>query len=618
MTFRTKLFVLFMVAFLLVVGVMAAGGIILTRRTLDESSRRHGEALLGQFQREFERRGQDVAHQVQAIADAEATVRMAIELSRPQADVSVYVNDARGVSQAHQLDFLDFVSSDGSIISSNEWPSHFGTKMDWLVQPQDWAARGAFLARVDTQDGAALGLMSVSTVRVGDKDLYIFGGARVGKDLLSGLVLPADMRALLYLNLDANFEAANLIGESGPVPQGERLAVAIEQERQAPGRRTFRIVWTPDAASAETFQAMPLLGRQSEVLGVLLVGRSQREAASVERQILLLTAAVAAVGLLLALALSWWGAAAVTSPIKRLEACARDVSEGKLNTRANVGGSREIGQLALAFNRMTARLSEQRDLLVQMERSTSWRELARRLADELKNPLLALQTTAESVQRSQEQSPDQANEVSRAQVTELLSEIAKLEAIVGKFREFASLPQAELAAVDLNEIVRGIVKGYEGEFGAVGRPPITPELHLEENLPSIQADAALLRRALDNLILNAMDAMPGGGVLMLRTSGAHDTVELEVSDTGTGLTPQECERLFTPYYTTKQHGTGLGLAIVQAVVSNHGGRIFVESEAGVGTSFHIRLPAKPSRRRITQPTAPLVQEGVPAAPESAN
>jgi signal transduction histidine kinase len=559
-----------------------------------------------------------VAHQVQAIADAEATVRMAIELSRPQADVSVYVNDARGVSQAHQLDFLDLVSNDGSIISSKEWPSHFGTKMDWLVQPQDWAARGAFLARVDTQDGPALGLMSVSTVRVGDKDLYIFGGARVGKGLLSGLVLPADMRALLYLNLDANFEATNLIGESGPMLQGERLAVAIEQQRQHPGRQTFRIAWTPNPESAETFQAMPLLGRQGEVLGVLLVGSSQREAAWAERRLLVLTAEVGAAGLLFGLVLSWWGAAAVTDPIKKLEACVRDVSEGKLNTRANVSGSHEIGQLALAFNRMTARLGEQRDLLVQMERAVSWRELARRLADELKNPLLALKTTAESVLRSQEQSSDQSNETSRAQVAELLLEIAKLEAIVGKFREFGSLPQAELAAVDLNELVRGIVKGYEKEFGAVGRPPITPELHLEKNLPSIPADAALLRRVIDNLILNAMDAMPGGGVLMLRTTRANDTVELEVSDTGTGLTPQECERLFTPYYTTKQHGTGLGLAIVQSVVSNHGGRISVESEAGVGTSFHIRLTAKPSQRAITPSVTPPVQESVPTAPESAN
>jgi signal transduction histidine kinase len=173
----------------------------------------------------------------------------------------------------------------------------------------------------------------------------------------------------------------------------------------------------------------------------------------------------------------------------------------------------------------------------------------------------------------------------------MLSEIENLKAIVSRFSDFAKMPQPELAPVNLNEIVRNVVKLFEPQFGAVGRPPITPELHLEENLPIIQADATLLHRAIENLILNAMDAMPAGGVLMLRTQTIEGGVSLEVSDTGTGLTPEESERIFTPYYTSKQHGSGLGLAIVQAIVADHGGRISVESESGVGTSFHIELPA---------------------------
>jgi signal transduction histidine kinase len=108
----------------------------------------------------------------------------------------------------------------------------------------------------------------------------------------------------------------------------------------------------------------------------------------------------------------------------------------------------------------------------------------------------------------------------------------------------------------------------------------------------VDADPDLLHRALSNLVLNALDAMPQGGTLSVRTSGAPEHLRVEVSDTGAGLTREECDRLFTPYYTTKQHGTGLGLAIVQSVVSDHRGSIVVESVPGRGTTFRIDLPRK--------------------------
>jgi signal transduction histidine kinase len=138
--------------------------------------------------------------------------------------------------------------------------------------------------------------------------------------------------------------------------------------------------------------------------------------------------------------------------------------------------------------------------------------------------------------------------------------------------------------------VRGAVKLFEAQFSAIGRPPITPELHLDEGVAAIQADPDLLHRALQNLVLNSMDAMPAGGTLTIRTRSQNGAVRVEVSDTGSGLTPEECARLFTPYYTTKQHGTGLGLAIVQSVVSDHGGTLAVESQPGCGTTIRIELP----------------------------
>jgi two-component system, NtrC family, nitrogen regulation sensor histidine kinase NtrY len=597
-TFRAKLFWLFTIALVLTIALIAAGVTVVARKAFDENNTQHTDALVAQFQREFERRGEDVARRVQGIANTDATVRMAIDLARPTADASLYVDDARGVSRSYHLDMLDFVSNDGAIISSAEYPARFGYKLPWIKsltagKTVDWVAQGPFLMRVDTQNGPAVALLAISTVRVGDTNLYIVGGERLGREFLGSLVLPTGMRALLYLNLTAKFDPADLLDETGPIKEAQRFEPFIQQEREKPIERKFTVSWTSDPKSAEVFHEIALVGRQNELLGILLVGSSQREVVILERRIQVLAVAAVVFGLIIALLLSWWGAARVTQPIRQLAEGARAVSAGNWDTRVDVRGGGEVGQLGAAFNQMTQQLADQRERLLQAERVAAWREVARRLAHELKNPLFPLQTTVENLRRAKEQNPGQFDEVFRESTGILLSEIENLKVIVRRFSDFAKMPQPELSTVNVNDVVRSVVKLFEAQFSAVGRPAITPELHLEENLPSIQADQTLLHRAVENLVLNAMDAMPAGGVLMLRTSHQNGNVNLEVSDTGTGLTPEERDRLFTPYYTTKLHGTGLGLAIVQSVVSDHGGRISVESESGVGTSVHFWLPSRP-------------------------
>ncbi len=138
-------------------------------------------------------------------------------------------------------------------------------------------------------------------------------------------------------------------------------------------------------------------------------------------------------------------------------------------------------------------------------------------------------------------------------------------------------------------------------------------LNWREALQPIAADPELLHRAFSNLALNAMDAMPQGGALTLRTRQNGDRVAVEIADTGTGLTAEECERLFTPYYTSKAHGTGLGLAIVQSIISDHGGRISVHSQPGRGATFMIELPGNPGTR-----VAGGRAKEISGAPESAS
>jgi nitrogen fixation/metabolism regulation signal transduction histidine kinase len=276
-----------------------------------------------------------------------------------------------------------------------------------------------------------------------------------------------------------------------------------------------------------------------------------------------------------------------------LAAASRKVAGGDWGARVEVRSADEIGELAGAFNRMTEQILEQRDRLVQAERVAAWRELARRLAHELKNPLFPLQITVENLLRARQQSPAQFDEVFRESTSTLLAELADMKTIIGRFSDFAKMPAPQLEAVNLNDVVRGALKVFQAQLSEAGRPLVTPKLELEEKLEAIEADPDLLHRAVQNLVLNALDAMPAGGTLTIRTAqrdGSARCALLEVSDTGTGLTKEECERLFTPYYTTKQHGTGLGLAIVQSVVSDHGGKISVESDPGHGSTFRIELP----------------------------
>jgi len=240
---------------------------------------------------------------------------------------------------------------------------------------------------------------------------------------------------------------------------------------------------------------------------------------------------------------------------------------------------------------MTRQLAEQRERLLQSERVAAWRELARRLAHELKNPLFPLQITVENLQRARERDPQQFDEVFRESTATLLAELRNMTAIIGRFSDFARMPAPRLEPVSVNELLRDSVRLFEPQFAGAGRPPIRAEFALDTEVGNIPADPVLLRRAFENLVVNTLDAMPEGGTLTVRTRRSGSCVYIEFADSGVGLKPEERERLFTPYYTTKEHGTGLGLAIVQSVISDHGGTISVVSEAGQGTTFHIELPA---------------------------
>jgi signal transduction histidine kinase len=603
MTFRRKLLVVFALTVFLSVAAVALLVSEVTRRAFDRSEDERTAALVTQFRREFNRQGEDVARRVEAIATSEEASRMALKLNRPQADSGPYFELAKTTAENNHLDFLEFVESEGTIISSAQWPAKFGYSDDAVGSFPAEVDRGAFLKQEELQDETALGLFAVRATRVGERPVYVIGGRRLDKTFLAGLDMPAGMRALLYENRGDHFAGSLLTDpsttSSDKARSPEKLQPLIDAVRTSSQEMTAIVHWSGDQVEDEIFHEIPLLGAGAEkhrpLLAILLIGNSRRTYVELKRHIRSAALLVGGSGIFLAILLSSWAAARVTRPVEQLAHAAQEVAAGNWSVRVDVLGDDELGQLADSFNRMTTELLGQKERLLQTERVAAWRELARRLAHELKNPLFPLQLTVENLVRARQQNPEQFEEVFRESSRTLLAEIANLKGIIGRFSEFSKMPQPQLQRVQVNEVVRGVMQLFQAQLDAPGRAKISCDLQLEPHLEPVAADAELLHRAVANLVLNAMDAMPQGGTLTLRTREEDGRVLIEVADTGSGLTPEECERIFTPYYTSKQHGTGLGLAIVQSIVSDHGGRIRVQSEPGRGTTFVIELPKDSGR-----------------------
>jgi len=550
MSFRLKVVLATAVAVGISVWVVALAVSALITRTFERRDAERATAAVGQFQREFQSRGEDLARRVTAIAATADVARIVAALNEPRPDAGQFLSEAATLAQEQSLDFLSIAGPGGTLISSAHFPARFGYREEWLAQTADWQTAPPFLRREEMPDGSALGMFAVRTVASPAGPIYIAGGRRLTQTFLDSLILPPGLSLTLREGNDAT-------------PPTTRLS--------------------PSGDS--TLTAIPLMSRDNQTLGAVVATNSRRDLLSLTAYIRYTAIGVGLAGVLFGVALSWWVASRVTRPVRVLARTVGEVASGNWDARAEVSSKDEIGQLASDFNHMTAQLVEQKQRMVQAERVAAWRELARRLAHELKNPLFPLQLTVENLQRARES--DEFDEVFTESTTTLLAELQNLKMIIGRFSDFAKMPAPQLEAIDVNELIRETARFFAPQFGET----IKPVLELEASAPQLQADPEQLRRAVRNLVLNAMDAMPNGGTLTLRTRARGAKVGIEVADTGEGLTPEECERLFTPYYTTKTYGTGLGLAIVQSVVSDHHGAIAVESEPKRGTTFRIELPS---------------------------
>ena len=600
MNLRQKLLLLFSLTVAAAVAAVAWTVLVRIRLVFEQRDQQETALFVSQFQREFQHRSAEVAAAVDHIAASERVRTMAFQLVQ-SGDAAPYLTEAQTLAQDAQLDFLEIVGPDGKIVSSAQWPARFG-----YFEPIAWVDQPTFLKTEDLPDGtSALGLFAIRAVGRSEstaQPVHIIGGKRLDKSFLADLPAAPGMQIALYKEADqspsteqphlgpdfAVFDPKRLINATGEVPYAARYEHLIHTAINS-GQETSAILYLTDhREDSVNATAIPLKSDKGDVLAVLTVSISRSGMVQAQQHIRAIAYGVAAGGILFAILCSLWIAAKVSRPIEQLARAAEQVAAGNWETHVPERSRDEVGLLARSFNHMTAELVSQRERLVQTERVAAWRELARRLAHELKNPLFPLQLTVENLIRARALSPEEFDEVFRESTQTLGMEIANLKTIIGRFSDFSKMPKPELERIDVREVLDRVFSFYDAAT------PDGNAIHFQTRFPTepllINVDPELIHRALCNLVLNAMDAMPNGGTLTLSTNENGEKVEIRVADTGEGMTPEECERLFTPYYTTKQHGTGLGLAIVQSVIADHAGTIAVESRPAGGATFVITLP----------------------------
>jgi two-component system, NtrC family, nitrogen regulation sensor histidine kinase NtrY len=248
--------------------------------------------------------------------------------------------------------------------------------------------------------------------------------------------------------------------------------------------------------------------------------------------------------------------------------------------------------------------------LLRAQRQLAWKEVAQRVAHEIKNPLTPIALSAERIARHLDRGqPDSPNIIRKCSQV-ILGCVGTLRTLVDQFSALAQFPAPQPRACDLNQVAEEALALFAGRLQG-----ITVQRDLEPGLPTVVADPVAIRRALANLIDNAAEAMQGS---LLRLLGVHTSlsedgtaVEVAVSDTGHGLTDEIRERLFLPFYSTKHRGTGLGLSIAAKIVQEHGGSIRAESNSPKGARFLLRLPlAEPQIPAAL--AGPATVEGLPA------
>lgn len=392
--------------------------------------------------------------------------------------------------------------------------------------------------------------------------------------------------------------STNVMTSEGQRAVGTRLAADVGEVVLKGGREYVGTAFVVNENYITRYE--PLRNHAGEVVGILYVGARQAAFFGLLDEVGRSITLTAIVMVLFTLLLATPVTRVITNPLKNLREMAqvsKRVAQGETDARLPVSYGGEVGQLATEFNAMLDTLRATREQLVHTENLASLGQLAAGVAHEINNPLGTILLYSESMQRECAE-----DDPRRADLGVIVKETKRCKRTVADLLNFSRQHRVIAQPTDINALLQELIEMAPRRIKTVTIPIVT---ELDPNLPIIDGDTAQLRQVFLNIMTNAVEAMPEGGALTVRTrKGPGENVTIEIEDTGFGIPHENLGKLFTPFFTTKPigKGTGLGLAISYGIIKMHRGQINVKSKVGQGATFIISLPVKlPAAEQASAP-----------------
>ncbi len=483
---------------------------------------------------------------------------------RPVAPLRAFISEIRTSFYRKLFLFFVFTAVVPVLVLAFTFSAYMSEKLRGDVETE--ALHAATIARRVLEDTIALQQVPPTD------DVLVWIGQVINQDvnLYEGPALRATSKRELF--------NSGLLPERIPAPVFraialDRLPSFVTEDRA--GSFSYLVAAAP----------VPALGRRA-VLSVPLALRQQE----IEREITDLNRGVLLGAVLVIILAALFGASVaqrVSDPVERLTRATQQIAAGHLDVRIVAGTADELQRLVNDFNSMTATLKAQRAELGRTHELKAWADMSRQVAHDIKNPLTPIQLAAEHLQRVHEDRGRPLGAVFDRCLSTILMQVKLLRQIASDFSTFAAVPVPRIEEVALASLLTDVAKPYR-----VGLPSSTRiDVAVAAGTPDVRTDRTLLSRALTNLIENALQALPSGGVVTLAAApDGSDYVRVTCTDDGVGMSAEAVDHAFEPHFSTKTGGSGLGLANARRNIESCGGTIAIESTSGRGTIVLVRLP----------------------------